>query len=165
MASGVAELPGSLVAEPVPIAFQGQGRDGGARAVCGGIGDGNGPGLGTGEDGGTEGLPRAGRRRQRSGAVQRPASLHGAGHAREASGGRRARRRRVVRRPRQRHSGRAISRSEAFGLDDRAVEAVKQWRLLPGRAAGVAVAVPIRVELTFTLLLDAGRLLLVLYRS
>ncbi|PYR94595.1 MAG: hypothetical protein DMF84_05435 [Acidobacteria bacterium] len=46
-----------------------------------------------------------------------------------------------------------ITRSldRAFGLDDEAIKAVKQWRFRPGMLKGQPVAVIVNVELTFTL--------------
>lgn len=46
-----------------------------------------------------------------------------------------------------------ITRSldRAFGLDDEAIKAVKQWRFKPGMLRGQPVAVVVNVELTFTL--------------
>jgi TonB family protein len=38
-----------------------------------------------------------------------------------------------------------------FGLDREAVNAAKQWRFLPGRRAGLPVAVAITIEMTFNL--------------
>jgi protein TonB len=38
-----------------------------------------------------------------------------------------------------------------FGLDEQAIAAAKQWRFKPGMMNGRAVAVAIRIELTFTL--------------
>jgi periplasmic protein TonB len=153
MASGVADLPGALDAEPVPTASQGPGRDDGAGTRSGGgIGDGDGPGLGTGKDGGTGGGPRVG-----SGGAREPVLVYSV-QPRYTEQAMRARLQGVVELdavvlPDGRVSDIRVARSldRTFGLDDRAVEAVKQWRFLPGRVAGVAVAVPIRVELTFTL--------------
>lgn len=45
----------------------------------------------------------------------------------------------------------ARSLDSTFGLDGQAIAAVKQWRFRPGRYRGRPVAVPVRVELTFTL--------------
>jgi protein TonB len=39
----------------------------------------------------------------------------------------------------------------AFGLDQEALKAVKLWRFRPGTLAGRAVAVPVEIEMTFTL--------------
>lgn len=38
-----------------------------------------------------------------------------------------------------------------YGLDEQAVEAVKQWRFRPGRKDGEAVPVLVEIEFTFTL--------------
>jgi protein TonB len=43
------------------------------------------------------------------------------------------------------------SLDRTFGLDQEAIDAAKQWRFMPGRRAGVPVAVLVRIELTFTL--------------
>jgi TonB family protein len=153
MASGVAELPGALDAEPLPTASQGLGRDGGVGSrKGGGIGDGDGPGLGFGEDGNTGGGRRVG-----SGGASQPVLVYSV-QPRYTEEAMRARLQGVVELdavvlPDGRLGDIRVARSldRAFGLDDRAVEAVKQWRFLPGRVGGVAVAVPIRVELTFTI--------------
>lgn len=43
------------------------------------------------------------------------------------------------------------SLDRAFGLDDEAIKAAKQWRFLPGRRFGEPVPVFVTIELTFTL--------------
>ena len=43
------------------------------------------------------------------------------------------------------------SLDNAFGLDDEAVTAVKQWRFAPGTLAGRPVPVLVNIELAFTL--------------
>jgi TonB family protein len=43
------------------------------------------------------------------------------------------------------------SLDRTFGLDQQAINAVKQWRFIPGTRLGQAVPVLVTVELTFTL--------------
>ena len=43
------------------------------------------------------------------------------------------------------------SLDDRFGLDEKAVEAVKRWRFRPGMRQGKPVAVLVNIELTFTL--------------
>lgn len=43
------------------------------------------------------------------------------------------------------------SLDKAFGLDEQAIKAAKQWRFLPGRRFGEPVPVLVTIELTFTL--------------
>jgi TonB family protein len=43
------------------------------------------------------------------------------------------------------------SLDSSFGLDQKAVEAAKQWRFVPGKRLGQAVPVLVTIELTFTL--------------
>ena len=43
------------------------------------------------------------------------------------------------------------SLDKEFGLDQKAVDAVKQWRFRPGKKDGEAVAVLVNIELTFKL--------------
>ncbi len=43
------------------------------------------------------------------------------------------------------------SLDDRFGLDQKAVEAVKRWRFRPGMRMGKAVPVLVNIELTFTL--------------
>ena len=43
------------------------------------------------------------------------------------------------------------SLDDRFGLDQKAMEAVKRWRFRPGTRLGKAVAVLVNIELTFTL--------------
>jgi TonB family protein len=44
-----------------------------------------------------------------------------------------------------------ISRSLGMGLDQKAVEAVKQWKFEPAKKDGVPVAVQLNVEVNFRL--------------
>ena len=43
------------------------------------------------------------------------------------------------------------SLDKEFGLDEQAIAAVKKWRFNPGKKDGVAVAVVVSIEMTFTL--------------
>jgi TonB family protein len=43
------------------------------------------------------------------------------------------------------------SLDEQFGLDQKAIEAVRNWKFRPGTRFGKAVAVKVLIELTFTL--------------
>ena len=43
------------------------------------------------------------------------------------------------------------SLDDRFGLDQKAVEAVRRWRFRPGMRMGKAVPVLVNIELTFTL--------------
>ena len=45
-----------------------------------------------------------------------------------------------------------VVRSLGLGLDEKAIEAVKQWRFQPGEKSGQAVDVIAQVEVTFRLL-------------
>jgi TonB family protein len=53
-------------------------------------------------------------------------------------------------------SGRAtdirVQRSLGLGLDEKAIEAVKKWKFLPGKKDGKAVAVAATIEVNFRLL-------------
>lgn len=44
-----------------------------------------------------------------------------------------------------------VVRSLGLGLDEKAIEAIRQWRFEPGRKEGVSVAVQVSVEVTFRL--------------
>jgi len=44
-----------------------------------------------------------------------------------------------------------VMRSIGMGLDEKAIEAIKQWRFEPGRKDGVAVAVEVNIEVSFRL--------------
>jgi TonB family protein len=44
-----------------------------------------------------------------------------------------------------------VSRSLGMGLDEKAIEAVKQWKFEPAKKDGTPVAVQINVEVSFRL--------------
>lgn len=153
MAAALETLPGTIEGPPEPTGSQGPGTGGGAGEGVGtGSGPGRGSGLGPGEGGGTGGgyyrpgsgveLPRVIRevkpqytaeamRAKIQGVVELEAVVLPDGSVGQIS----------------------ISRSldRTFGLDAKAIEAVRQWRFVPGTRFGNPVAVLVTVELTFTL--------------
>ncbi|HEX4922381.1 MAG TPA: energy transducer TonB, partial [Candidatus Bathyarchaeia archaeon] len=44
-----------------------------------------------------------------------------------------------------------VERSLGMGLDEKAIEAIRQWRFEPGRKDGIAVALQVSVEVNFQL--------------
>jgi periplasmic protein TonB len=44
-----------------------------------------------------------------------------------------------------------IQRSLGMGLDQKAIEAIRQWRFEPGRKDGIPVAVQVNIEVSFVL--------------
>ena len=44
-----------------------------------------------------------------------------------------------------------VFRSLGMGLDEKAIEAIRQWRFEPGRKDGIPVAVQVNVEVNFRL--------------
>jgi TonB family protein len=153
MASAIATLPGTLEGLPAPTASQGTGTGGGAGTGTGtGSGSGQGSGLGEGYGGGTGG----GYYRPGSG-VEIPQILSEVKpqYTAEAM---RAKIQGVVEMEAvvmpdgsvgQINVTRSLDRT--FGLDQKAIEAVKQWRFAPGRRFGKPVPVLVTIELTFTL--------------
>ena len=152
-ATGVMELPGMISNLPAPSVSQGMGEGGGSGTGRGtGIGPGRGSGLGDGTGGGTGGgayQPGNGvtspvvirektpeytsdaMRAKIQGTVEVEAIVMPDGSVGQI---------RIVR-----------SLDDRFGLDQKAVEAVRQWRFEPGRRQGQPVAVIVTIELTFTL--------------
>jgi protein TonB len=153
-ATGVMELPGMVSNLPTPaVPSQGTGEGGGAGTGRGtGIGSGTGSGLGEGYGGGTGGgAYRPGNgvttpevivekrpeytseamRMKVQGIVEVEAIVMPDGGVAQV---------RIVR-----------SLDDRFGLDVKAVEAVKQWRFRPGLRMGKPVPVLVNIELTFTL--------------
>ena len=44
-----------------------------------------------------------------------------------------------------------VQRSLGMGLDEKAIEAIREWRFEPGRKDGVPVAVEVSIEVSFRL--------------
>ena len=152
LAAGAQTLPGALDGV-LTGSSQGPGSGGGAGTGTGsGIGPGTGPGLGPGSGGGTGGGPyRPGNgvlpprilrevkpeytadamRAKVQGVVELEAVVLPDGSVGEV---------RIVR-----------SLDAVFGLDQKAIEAVRRWRFVPGTRLGQPVAVLVGIELTFTL--------------
>lgn len=154
MATGVQELPGAISNMPtMPTASQGSGSGGGAGTGTGtGIGPGSGSGLGPGTGGGTGG----GAYRPGNGVIP-PTLVQEVkpGYTGEAM---RAKIQGVVLMeavvmPDGTVGNVHITRSldSVFGLDQKAIEAIKQWRFRPGTRFGQPVPVLVEVEMTFTL--------------
>jgi protein TonB len=155
MAAAVQDLPGMLTNAPsLSVPSQGSGSDGGAGTGKGsGIGPGSGSGVGPGSGGGFGGgayqpgvngvsMPEvisekkpeytsAAMRAKVQGTVEVQAVVNPDGTVGEA---------RIVR-----------SLDDRFGLDEKAIEAVRQWRFRPGVKGGRPVPVLVLIELTFTL--------------
>jgi TonB family protein len=153
-ATGVAELPGMISNVPTPaVPSQGSGVGGGAGTGTGtGAGSGTGSGLGDGSGGGTGGgVYRPGN------GVDSPVVLHEEKPLYTA-GAMRAKVQGIVEveaivMPDGTVGQVQVVRSldDRFGLDDKAIEAVKRWRFRPGTRQGKPVAVLVNIELTFTL--------------
>jgi TonB family protein len=153
-ATGVMELPGMVSNLPTPaVPSQGTGQGGGAGTGRGtGIGSGQGSGLGEGFGGGTGG----GWYRPGNGVIS-PEVIHEE-KPQYTSEAMRAKVQGIVEveaivMPDGSVSQVQIVRSldDRFGLDQKAVEAVKRWRFRPGTRMGKPVPVLVNIELTFTL--------------
>lgn len=153
-ATGVMELPGMVSNLPTPATpSQGLGTGGGAGTGQGtGIGPGRGSGLGDGYGGGTGG----GAYRPGNG-VMSPEIIHEE-KPQYTSEAMRAKVQGIVEveaivMPDGSVGQVQIVRSldDRFGLDQKAIEAVKRWRFRPGTRMGKPVPVLVNIELTFTL--------------
>lgn len=153
-ATGVMELPGMVSNLPTPaVVSQGSGSGNGAGTGQGtGIGPGRGAGLGPGEGGGTGG----GAYRPGNG-VTSPEVVHEE-KPQYTSEAMRAKVQGIVEvqavvMPDGSVSQVEIVRSldDRFGLDQKAIEAVRRWRFRPGLRFGKPVPVLVNIELTFTL--------------
>jgi protein TonB len=153
-ATGVMELPGMVSNLPTPaVPSQGSGSGGGAGTGRGtGIGPGQGSGLGDGYGGGTGG----GAYRPGNG-VTSPELIHDE-KPQYTSEAMRMKVQGIVEveaivLPDGSVGPVQIVRSldDRYGLDQKAIEAVKRWRFRPGMRMGKAVPVLVSIELTFTL--------------
>lgn len=153
-ATGVVELPGMVSNLPTPgVSSLGTGDGGGAGTGKGtGVGPGQGSGLGNGSGGGTGG----GYYRPGNG-VESPVPLHEE-RPQYTAGAMRAKVQGVVEVEAVVMTDGTVgqvqivrSLDDRFGLDDKAIEAVKRWRFRPGTRQGKPVAVLVSIELTFTL--------------
>ena len=153
-ATGVMELPGMVSNLPTPaVPSQGSGTGGGAGTGRGtGIGPGTGSGLGDGFGGGTGG----GAYRPGNG-VMSPVVIHEE-KPQYTSEAMRMKVQGIVEveaivMPDGTVGQVQIVRSldDRYGLDQKAIEAVKLWRFRPGTRMGKPVPVLVNIELTFTL--------------
>jgi len=145
------ETPGVLAPPPAPRPDQGSGAGGGAGTGRGaGVGEGSGPGIGPGTGGGEGGGP------YRPGAGIDPPGLQREVKASYTDDARRQGIEGdvvleiVVRRDGSVGDVR-IRRSLDRGLDQRAIDAVRQWRFAPARRHGVPVDVIVEVAVEFKL--------------
>jgi protein TonB len=149
--SGARDLPGVLTPTAPPTGSNGSGSGGGAGTGGGtGIGEGTGPGIGPGSGGGTGGGP------YRPGSGITPPSLL---HEVKPDYTEEARRRslsgdvllEIVVRSDGRVGAVRVLQGLGAGLDQRAVEAVRQWRFSPARRLGTPVDVLVEVAVEFRL--------------
>lgn len=153
-ATGVMELPGMVSNAPTVITpSQGTGSGGGAGTGKGtGIGSGQGSGFGEGYGGGTGG----GAYRPGNGVL--PPDLIYEEKPQYTSEAMRAKVQGIVEVEAVVNEDGTVghvqivrSLDDRFGLDQKAIEAVKRWRFRPGTRMGKPVAVLVNIELTFTL--------------
>ena len=152
-ATGVMELPGMISSVPSPSASLGTGSGGGAGSgTGGGIGSGSGSGLGPGSGGGTGG----GEYRPGNG-VTSPEILFEK-KPEYTSEAMRAKVQGIVEVEALVNPDGSVGRvqvirslDDRWGLDQKAVEAVRMWRFKPGMRLGKAVPVLVTIELQFTL--------------
>ena len=153
-ATGVLELPGVVSNIPAPtVPSQGSGEGGGAGTGKGtGSGSGQGAGLGAGFGGGTGG----GWYRPGNGVLS-PEVLHEE-RPQYTAGAMRAKVQGIVEVEAVVMTDGTVgqvqivrSLDDRWGLDEKAIEAVKRWRFRPGTRQGRAVPVLVNIELTFTL--------------
>jgi TonB family protein len=144
------DQPGVLAEQP-PSPSQGSGNGGGSGTGSGsGIGEGSGPGIGAGSGGGTGGGPY----RPGSG-ITAPALVHEVKPDYTEEARRRSLSGDVVLEIVVRSDGRVgtvrVLQGLGAGLDQRAVDAVRQWRFTPARRLGTPVDVLVEVAVEFRL--------------
>jgi protein TonB len=150
VAAAIDRSPGELEALSSTIASGGPGVNGGGSGRGGGSGPGRGAGIGDGEDAGIGGGP------YRSGSGIEPPRLLREVKATYSEEARRANvvgdvLMEVVIRADGTVSSARVTRGLGFGLDERAVAAVRQWRFAPARRLGVPVDVAVEVAMEFNL--------------
>jgi protein TonB len=151
-ASGVTEMPGALTGLPA-LPSQGAGTGGGAGTGTGrGIGPGQGSGLGPGYGGNTGGGAY-----QPGNGVTMPTLLKEVKPSYTAEAMRAKIQGIVMVKAIVREDGSVSnvevirSLDQTYGLDQKAIEAVRNWRFMPGKRMGQSVPVYVEIELTFTL--------------
>jgi TonB family protein len=142
---------GVIEAIPANTGSRGSGTDGGAGAGSGaGMGDGDGPGVGPGSGGGTGGGPY----RPGSG-VEAPAVLREVKPTYTELARSRGIAGEVVLEVVVLRDGSVgsirVTQGLGSGLDERAIEAVRQWRFAPARRLGQPVDVQVEVAVEFRL--------------
>ena len=142
---------GVMAPSPSTADSHGPGDNGGVGTGSGaGLGDGQGSGIGPGEGGGTGGGPY----RPGSG-IAPPSLLHEVKPDYTEDARRRGVRGEVVMEIVVRHDGTVgdvkVLQGLGYGLDERAVEAVKQWKFSPGKLKGTSVDVMVEVSMEFRL--------------
>jgi TonB family protein len=150
-ATGQVNKPGDPARPPAASASAGPGNGGGAGSgTGGGLGDGRGNGLGAGSGGGTGGgpfLPGSG--------IDPPTLLHEVKPLYTDDARRRSVEGNVTLEIVVRRDGTVsdlrVLRSLGSGLDERAIEAVRQWRFSPARRQGSPVDVIAQVSVEFRL--------------
>jgi TonB family protein len=149
--SDAKDIPGVLVPTAPPLGSQGSGNGGGSGRGGGtGIGEGTGPGIGEGSGGGTGGGPY----RPGSG-ITAPSIIREVKPDYTEEARRRSLAGDVVLEIVVKSDGRVgavrVLQGLGAGLDQRAVEAVRQWQFAPARRLGTPVDVLVEVAVEFRL--------------
>jgi TonB family protein len=143
--------PGVLNQPPAAVASAGSGTGGGTGTGAGaGIGEGRGSGIGPGTGGGTGGGPF-----QPGAGISPPALVREVKPLYTEEGRKRAIEGAVVLEVVVRHDGSVggmrVLRRLGAGLDERAMDAVRQWKFTPARRQGAPVDVVVEVSVDFKL--------------